>query len=134
MKQKTDNDADQRNQMAGDITNLLASLRGTMATIENVDNKDERLADIVKKPPKDHNDDWRVKNATGRTDGREKEEAEKDFMPPDVLRKQKREEFLERVGAGKEFAPHEGTNEQYKVDEGRRRYQEAQKKKKFTYG
>jgi len=132
MKTKTDNDANQRSVMADDITSLLASLRGTLTSIETVDHGGQQLADIVKKPPVEHNEDWRVKNPKGRVDGRDTEEVVKDYMPPDVLRKQKREEFLERVGAGKEFAPHEGTNKDYGVDIKEVRYREAEKKKPFA--
>ena len=128
MKTKTDAVADERGAMADDITSLLASLRGSIQTIEDGNFKG-RLADEVKPPPVEHNEDFRVKNPKGRTDGRTVEEANR--PTPDVIRQMTRDKFLSKVGAGKEFSPHEGPKVDYNLTEAERNYKNI--KKPFDY-
>lgn len=117
MKTKTDETALERSEMAGEIGDLLASLRGTLGP----------LSDQVVAPPKVTNEDWRVHEPNGRKDGMHVSEVNHDTsIPVDVKRKNEREDWLRQVGAGEDFAPKEGVNKvsdsKSRSDELRRRY------------
>jgi hypothetical protein len=122
MKKKTDTEADDRGSLAGDITGLLQSLRGTLGP----------LSDAVEAPPVVTGEDWRVHEPNGRLDGQHVNEVNHDTaVPVDVTRKNAREDFLHGVGAGGEFAPKEGVNKTYHLTEAEKNYHEI--KKPFHY-
>ena len=122
MKTKTDTEAVDRDSLAGDINGLLASLRGTLGP----------LSDEVVAPPVVIGTDWRVHEPNGRKDGQHVGEVNHDTsIEVDVVRKNKREDFLHSVGAGGEFAPKEGVNKTYHLSEAEKNYHEI--KRPFDY-
>ena len=122
MKHKTDETAQERTEMAGEIGDLLASLRGTLGP----------LSDQVVPPPKVTNTDWRVGEPNGRKDGKHVSEINHDTsIDVDVVRKNEREDWLRQVGAGTDFAPKEGVNKTYGMTDAEVNYHE--KKRPFDY-
>ena len=122
MKEKTDETAVERDNLAGDIQSLLKSLRGSLGP----------LSDEVVAPEKITERDWRVKESNGRTDGQHINEINQDTdIEVDVVRRQKREDYLRSVGAGGDFAPQEGVNARYNMALREQEYHD--KKRPFDY-